>query len=126
MKNHLLVLALLLTPAAAPAADDCAKSTDACSAGARQVSPFAAASLAGSKPAKPALVLKQGAAPEEKPAAPKESAAPAQVSTAPEPAAPAAPARRDMSSPAWLVFVAGALAGLYFYLRSGAKRGRRK
>lgn len=121
MKNLLLPLALLLLPCAAPAAEDCAKSTEACAAGAKQLSPFAAASLAETKPARPAPVLKQGAAPKEDPAA-----APAEVSTAPAPAAPAAPASQDLSSPAWMVFVAGALAGLYFYLRGGAKRGRRK
>ncbi|OGR77003.1 MAG: hypothetical protein A2X32_06895 [Elusimicrobia bacterium GWC2_64_44] len=122
MKNFLLPLALLLTPCAAPAADDCAKSTDACSAGAKQLSPFAAASLAKDEaPRSRVPVLKQAPAPSE--SAPQ---APAAVSTAPAPAAPAAASRQALSSPAWLVFVAGALAGLYFYLRSGSKRGRRK
>ncbi|MDD2805208.1 MAG: hypothetical protein PHV33_06605 [Elusimicrobiales bacterium] len=123
MKNFLLTL-LLLSPCAALAADDCARSADACSAGAKRLSPFAAASLSEPRPAAVAAAkkaeLKQAPAPKEAPAA-----AAQEVSTAAAPA-PAVPARQDLSSPAWLVFVAGALAGLYFYLRGGSKRGRRK
>lgn len=120
MKNYFLTLALLLTPCAAPAADDCAKSSDACAAVGKQLSPFAAASLSEPRPAAVAAAkraeLKQAVPPKQAPAV--------EVSTAA--AIPAAPVSRTLANPAWLVFVAGALAGLYFYLRSGSKRGRRK
>lgn len=70
-------------------------------------------------PAAPAPVKKAQAALKQGPAPAVSSSAAA----APE-GGPAPDGR--LSSPAWLVLVAGGFAGLYFYLRGGIKRRRRK
>ncbi|MHB0994913.1 MAG: hypothetical protein ACYC2I_00945 [Elusimicrobiales bacterium] len=119
MKLKALALALLL-PACAAAAEDCAKNADACSAGRKTLSPFLAASAAEPEAAKPAPPLR------------KASLRQAPVSTAPAageiPAAPAPAAAPgpQASSPAWVLLVIAGLAGLYYYLGGGRRRGRRK
>lgn len=129
--KKLSLLLLLALPAAVPAADDCAKNADACAGGKKISSPFAAASLAELKQGrikkepelKPAPRRK---APELKPApepAAQEAAPAASTAAAAELPAPAA--AKELSSPFWLFFVGGSLAGLYFYLRGGARKGRR-
>lgn len=128
MKKIALTLVFLL-PVFAAAADDCAKNSDACAAGSRKLSPFMQAVSAaenGAARAAAAPELKQGRAPR------KASMRQAAVSTAPaaveiSSAAPAGPAEGGRrSSPLWLLVVAGGLAGLYFYLGGGRRRGRRK
>ena len=122
MKIATLLLVLLL-PCAAAYAEDCAKNSDACSAANKKLSPFLEASAAEQKPPAPAsgplkrTSLRQA-----------EVRQPAIVPAPAEPAAPsAAPAAsRNVSSPLWLLFVCGGVAGLYFYLRGGARRGRKK
>lgn len=120
----LITVLLLSLPRAAAAAGqapaDCSKSSDACYAG-RKLSPFMeavrAVEAAETKPAAPAPV---------KAARRTKAPAPApepQASTAAVPAPAAGPeAAGGFSHPAWLVFIAGALAGLYFYLRAPARR----
>jgi len=122
MIKYLLPLLLALAPAAG-AAEDCSKSLDACP-GTKVSSPFAAASLR--EPLPPAAPGSGG-----KKAALRQ-AAPVAAPAAPEaePAAPAEPenkpAGETLGSPLWLLFVGGVLAGLYFYLGAGRKKGRRK
>jgi hypothetical protein len=117
-----IIFTLLLACCAALNAEDCSKSTDACTAGGKKtiLSPFLAAS---SQPLKAAPA-----------AAPAVKAAPA-VPPAPEVPAPAAPAAApaplqdragNISSPLWLLLVGGGLAGLYFYLGGKKKKGKRK
>lgn len=117
MKIIALALTLLL-PVFASAAEDCAKSSDACSAGKKAFSPFLAASAAEPEAPRPPAPAKKAAPPK------------AAVSTAPAAAeipapAPAAPDGARASSPAWALLVIAGLAGLYYYL-SGGRRGRRK
>lgn len=119
MKLKALAL-LLLLPACAAAAEDCAKNADACSAGRKTLSPFLAATAAEPEPAKPAPQSKKSAAPRQAAV----STAPAAVDV-PAPG-PEAPAGRQKSSPAWVLLVIAGLAGLYFYLSGGRSRGRRK
>ncbi len=129
-----LLIPLLLLPllcparaAAAPAKADCAKSSDACYAG-RRLSPF----MEAVKAVEAAAETKAPA--ETKPDARPQAPSPVRESPVPAAAvpgaAPAAPARAEegaLSHPAWLLFIAGSLAGLYFYLRAPARRkgGRR-
>jgi len=122
MIKYLFPLLLALAPAAR-AAEDCAKSLDAC-AGTKVSSPFAAASLREPlPPASPGsggkkVALRQ-AVPAPKPAP---EAAPATAPAGPE----TKPVGEQLGSPLWLLFVGGVLAGLYLYLGAGRKRGRRK
>jgi Tfp pilus assembly protein FimV len=118
-----ILTALLLTFLLAPAfAAPCPKNSDACSGGAKSSSPFLAASLAAAvnTEAKAAAVKTAPAAPAKAPA----QAAVVQVSSSPAAIPPASPAKS--SSPAWLFVVGGGLAGLYFYLAGGSKKGKRK
>lgn len=131
MKKYFPTLLLIPLLAAAAAAEDCAKNADACSQSGKKLSPFVQASLREARtpdPAgKPGAALRQ--APPAKPRAelkPAPVPSAAAVSSAPAAAAPAAPAKEGLSSPLWLFFVAGSLAGLYFYLRGGTKRGRKR
>lgn len=122
MIKYLIPLLLALAPAAR-AAEDCAKGLDAC-AGTKVSSPFAAASLREPlPPAAPGSGGKKAALRQAEPAA--EAAAPVA-----EPAQPVEPETRpageQLGSPLWLLFVGGVLAGLYFYLGAGRRRGRRK
>lgn len=118
MKLKALALALLL-PACAAAAEDCANNADACSAGRKTLSPFLAASAAEPEAAKPAPPLKKASLRQ----AAVSTAAVAEEVAAPAPAA--APGPRA-SSPAWLLPVIAGLAGLYYYLGGGRRRGRRR
>lgn len=134
----LSLLLLLALPAAA--AEDCAKNADACAGGKKAASPFTAASLSEMKPAPAKKAPELKPAPEKKAPEPKpatEKRLPDQAPAAEAAAAPAAPEagtapvpppaqRRELSSPLWLLFVGGALAGLYFYLRGSARKGGRK
>lgn len=118
MKLKALAL-LLLLPAFAAAAEDCAKNADACAAGKKTLSPFLSASAAEPEAPRPAPPLKKAAL---RQAAASTAPASAEV-PAPVPAAPAGP---QASSPAWLLLVIAGLAGLYYYLAGGRHRGRRK
>jgi hypothetical protein len=113
-----LSLSLLLLPllcAGLPAAEDCAKSRDACSGAAKKSSPFLDASLRETPaPAKAApAILRE---------------APAAAATEPSPAAAEEPAagKRPLSSPLWTLFAGAVLAGVYFYLAAGRKKGRKR
>ncbi len=133
MRKIFLLTAVLCPPSFCLAAQDCAKNAEACSASSTRAvpaSPFLAASRAAAQApapaAKPAAQAVKPAAAEAKPAV---AAVPAAENAVPAPAeAPvqSAPAMPGMSSPAWLLFVIGGVAGLYFYLRSGSRRGKRK
>ena len=70
-------------------------------------------------PAAPAPVKKAQAALKQAPAPVVSSSAAAAPESGPAPDG-------ELSNPAWLVLVAGGFAGLYFYLRGGIKRRRRK
>ncbi|MBI4802766.1 MAG: hypothetical protein HY796_09625 [Elusimicrobia bacterium] len=113
-----------LVPAALhPAAgetDDCSKSADACKPSVKIVSPF----MAGVKKAEKGPELKQGRPrqAELKPAAVKTSSAPA-VGAAPSPEG--AGKKDALSKPGWLLAVFALLAGLYYFLKEGKKRGKR-
>lgn len=131
MRNIFLLAAVLALPSFCLAAQDCGKNADACT-DSRPVSPFVAASRAGSAPqARPAA--KTAPAPVKtsallpaaaQPAAPQQ--APAQAEAAPAAAPAAAGSQGAMASPGWLLFVAAGVTGLYFYLRGGARKGKRK
>lgn len=130
MRKTFFFTAVLCLPSFCLAAQDCSKNAEACSAPSTRAvptSPFLAASRAAAQapaaPAAPAIKSAEPATAASKPAQPQavEPAAPsAEVPARPEPSRP------DMSSPAWLLFVIGGVAGLYFYLRSGSRRGKRK
>ena len=109
------IAAILLLFCLAPArAVDCSKNSDACSAGQKKLSPFLAAAAAPVPPAaQPAAVGR----------VPVQSRADAPVSTA-DAAVPSGP--ETFSNPGWLIFIGGAVAGLYFYLGGGAKKGKKK
>ena len=114
-----IILPLLLACCATLNAEDCAKNTDACSAGKKTiVSPFLAASAQPAKAAA-AVPAKKAAGPV-RPAVSSAPAVEASSATAPAPAASPVPA----SSPLWLLLVGVGLAALYFYL--GGKNGKRK
>lgn len=113
-----LLLPFLLSPVFAA---DCPKNSDACSGGAKSSSPFLAASLAAPAKAEAKAAVKTAPA---APAKPPVQAAAVQVSSAPAAVPPAVPVKS--SSPAWLFVVGGGLAGLYFYLAGGSKKGKRK
>ena len=115
MKKHLITLALLLSCTAAFAGTDCTKNSEACAAEAKKLSPFIEASLRESVP------------PHTENAAKKTAAAPAVAISSPAAAAgmPAETGGR-LSSPAWLLLVLAGFTGLYFYLRGGIRKRRRK
>lgn len=118
-----LFLSLLLLPllcAGLQAAEDCAKSRDACSGAAKKSSPFLDASLKETPapaPAKAAPAVLREAPAAAAPAAPEPSPAAAE-----EPAA----GKRPLSSPLWTLFAGAVLAGVYFYLAAGRKKGRKR
>ncbi|OGS56139.1 MAG: hypothetical protein A3J79_00110 [Elusimicrobia bacterium RIFOXYB2_FULL_62_6] len=131
MKKIFPALALLCSFALAPAfgAEDCSRSGDACKQPAKAATPFMAEvkkaaaeapELRQGKPAEPELKQGRSKDPELKPAPVQAPAA------APEAAAPAVPADKEtLSKPAWLLLVFALLAGLYYYLREGKKRGKK-
>jgi uncharacterized membrane protein len=120
MKRSVLIAALLVAFTARYGAADCAKNSDACTAPAKPASPFmqaveaAAKTPAAGKPAARSERLQDAPAPAQPPAA------------APAAPAPAAAPARTLSDPAWLIFVGGMVAGLYFYLGGGVKKKRKK
>ncbi len=123
MKKYFLLAALLL--ASVPSWADCSKSTDACSAGNKKLSPFLAAAMLRDI-ASPAAAREHATADNSAPAA----AAPRSgrdTASAPSPA-PAAPpaafAGDKLSSPLWLGFIAAGLAALYFYFAGPPRRAR--
>jgi len=137
MKIHALAF-LLLLPAAVFADPNCDKNSDACSAGNKKLSPFLQA-VSAAQDASAQTSSAPTREPREKLAGgrvtagrKKASMRQAELSTAPaavevSSAAPAAPADGgSASSPAWLIFVAAGIAGLYFYINGGKRRGRRK
>lgn len=117
----LFIFSFFLHPAPLLCADDCAKNADSCAAGTRTLSPFVEASRAENTaaPAAPAPVKKAQAVLKQAPVLA------VSTSAAPVPEGGPAPDGK-LSSPAWLILVAGGFAGLYFYLRGGIKRRRRK
>ncbi|MDO8806211.1 MAG: hypothetical protein Q7R35_17480 [Elusimicrobiota bacterium] len=121
----LLISSFVLYPSSFLHAADCSKNSDACAAGAGKLSPFAAASMVENTTAQAAPAeAKKGQAPL-KPA----NAAPALAvssSVPPVPAGPSSEAGGRLSSPAWLILVISGFVGLYFYLRGGIKKRRRK
>ncbi|MGD9642849.1 MAG: hypothetical protein AB7V08_08925 [Elusimicrobiales bacterium] len=122
MIKYLLPLLLALAPAAR--ADDNCAGLDACTGG-KVSSPFAVASLR--EPLPPAPPVSGGKKAAVRQAAPVEPAAAPESAPAAAPAVPVAEtAGEQLGSPLWLLFVGTVLAGLYFYLGAGRKRGRRK
>jgi len=117
MKKYLFSLALVLSCTSAFAAADCSKNSDACAA--KKLSPFEEASLRESALPHEQESIKKATA------AAKASSAQAEVSTAAVPAVPVETGGR-LSSPAWLFVVIAGFAALYFYLRGGLKKRRRK
>jgi len=106
-------------------AADCTTNSDACSSGAKKLSLFEAASMAENTASQPAPApVKKSAASGKAPAAiPAPSLS---TAAAPAPASfPYEPGGK-LSSPAWLLLVIAGFAGLYFYLRGGARKRKRK
>lgn len=124
----LLLLAALCS--GLPAAEDCSKNLDACSGAAKKSSPFVAASLGESPPPAPAAPKAGRAIPRAAPVAPAPAVPAPEAAEAPvpaaDPAAPADPDKQRLSSPLWLLPVGAVLAGLYFYLAAGRRKGRRR
>jgi hypothetical protein len=123
---------LLIAPLCAGlwAAEDCAKSADACSGGSAKLSPFAAASLRENLPPAPAPAKAKRAIMREAPAAAAPAVAAQPAAAAPQAVTPdaqdAPDVKRPLSSPLWLFFVGGVLAMLYFYLAAGRRKGKRR
>ena len=122
MKIRALALVLLL-PAFAYSAEDCAKNADACAASSKSSSPFLQAASAEPAPAAQPKKAARRRAPALVPAAASTVPASVDVSTG---ALPAPEEKRSSSSPLWLILVAAGLLGLYAYLNGGRRRGRRK
>ncbi len=113
--------ALLLCAASQKPAQDCSKTSDACSAAPAARSPFLEASA---NPDRPVASHYPGKAVK------KAEQAPAAVAVTTASAVPAAPAAEQktsaFSNPLWTFFAAGGLGGLYMYLKSGSGKRRRK
>lgn len=107
MKRTTILASLLIPCFVGFCAADCPRNSDACSAGAKKTSPFLDAVAAAEKKAPP-----PASRPADKPRPAVPASAPAPVSV--------------LSSPAWLLFVGGLVAGLYIYLGSGLKKRRKK
>ncbi len=116
MKINFIILALLLACPPAFAEADCSKNQDACAAGTKKMSPFVEASLRESTPPHIEAAARKVSAP-----AAAASSAAAQVPAG----IPSEPGGR-LSSPAWLLLVIAGFTGLYFYLREGSKKRKRK
>lgn len=113
-----IIFPLLLACCAVLHAEDCAKNSDACSAGSKPVSPFLAASAQPVKTtAAPAAV---------KPAPAVQPAQAPLAATAAVPAPAPAPEAGTSSNPLWLLFIGAVFAALYFYLGGKKKRGKRR
>lgn len=111
-----ILLPLLLACCAPLNAEDCAKNSDACSSGAKAVSPFLAAS------AQPVKTTAAPAAVKPAPAVPPAQAPLASTAAVAVPA----PETGASSNPLWLLFVGAGMAALYFYLGGRKKRGKRR
>ncbi|OGR66016.1 MAG: hypothetical protein A2X31_12410 [Elusimicrobia bacterium GWB2_63_22] len=122
MKIRVLTL-LLLLPAFAYSAEDCAKNADACAASAKSASPFLQAAAAEPAPAPQPKKVSRRRVPALVPAAASTAPAAVEVSSG---ALPAPAEKGAASSPLWLILVASGLLGLYAYLNGGRRRGRRK
>jgi len=125
MNQLILFAALSLFPASRlPAADDCAKSADACRPRPAQLTPFMAELKKAEKTPEPA----QEPAPKRSIKVPEAAAAPKTPEAAPaETARPEATAKKEVfSKPGWLAAAAAFLAGLYYFLKESGKRKRRK
>ncbi|MEI7527491.1 MAG: hypothetical protein WCK76_00995 [Elusimicrobiota bacterium] len=132
MKHPILSLfcpaaaALLLCAASQKPAQDCSKTSDACSAAPAARSPFLEASANPDRPVtshKPAKVLKKA---EQAPVVPAQPVA-AAVEVATAPVVPASEQKTStFSNPLWTFFAAGGLGGLYMYLKNGSGKRRRK
>jgi len=120
----LFISSFILHPSSFLHAADCAKDSDSCAGGIAKLSPFVEASRAENtaSPAAPAPAKKRQASLKQAPAA-RDLAVSSAAAAAPD---SASVPDGDLSSPAWLVLVAGGFAGLYFYLRGGMKKRRRK
>lgn len=117
MKKIFIILALLPACRPAFAETDCSKTQDACAAGNKKMSPFIAASLRESTPPHIEAAAKKTTSP---------AVAASSAAIAPVPAGiPSEPGGR-LSSPAWLLLVIAGFTGLYFYLREGTKKRKRK
>jgi len=114
-----MILTSFFLFAAAKASDDCSKSSDACRKPVKTVSPF----MAEVQKAEKVLEIKQG---KSRPAELK-TPAPVEASSAPASGAGAAAAEKKdvFSKPAWLLAVSALLAGLYYFLKEGKKRGKK-
>lgn len=106
-------LALLSAGVPVFAAADCSGQTEACSAVAKEQSPFVEASLRESVP--PHLEAKA-----------KKAGTPAVSASTAVPAGLPAEAGGELSSPAWLLLVLAGLTALYFYLRGAARKRKKK
>lgn len=122
--KHILYCLLLISPLmayAGPSTPGCPKDSDACAASPAQRSPFLEASANPAKAAtakQPVKTVKKTAP---RPAAAESPAVPASS----QPVVPPAPAAPSASSnPLWIIFAAGGLAALYFYL--GKDSGKKK
>lgn len=115
-----ILFPLLLACCLPLSAEDCAKSSDACSAGSKSSSPFLAASAQPAKTAAAPVVPAKKTAPVAQPAVPARTDSAADVIPAPE-----KEGAGKLSSPLWLLLVGGGLAGLYFYLGGKKKKGKR-
>ena len=132
MKNIILLPVLMFCLAAGlRAADDCAKSDDACKPQIKKLTPFMAELKKAEK--QPELkqgvvketALKQGAAKEPalKQGEPKPQFVSKLGSAGDAPVEP--PAQKEaLSKPAWLLAVGALLAGLYYFLKE--KKGRKR
>lgn len=117
MKRKFIILALLLACQPAFAETDCSKTQDACAAGTKKMSPFVAASLRESTPPHSEAAVKKASSP---------AVAASSAAIAPAPVGIPSEAGGRLSSPAWLLLVIAGFTGLYFYLREGSKKRKRK
>ena len=119
----LFISFFFLHPSSFLYSSDCPENSDACSTGSKKLSPFVEASLRESAPPHTEGTVKKTIPPE------KQAAAPAVTvffSTAPAAQAGPAEAGGKLSSPVWVLIVIAGVAGLYFYLRGGTQKRRRK
>ena len=113
----LFISSLSLCPSYFIHAAGCSGDSGACSAGGQKLSPFIAASLRESVPPHIEGPVKRSAAPTILVSA--AAASPVFSGVPPE-------AGGRLSSPAWLILMLAGFAWLYFYLRGGDKKNRRK
>jgi hypothetical protein len=121
VKMKITILFLFFTAALLPASalGGCPKGREACPASAKKTSGFLKTVEAAQKAPSPAAA-EQKAVPAKPPETP--------VSVADAAAAPKSPesAQGGPSKSAWLLLVGGGLAALYYYLKEGKRKGRKK